>query len=148
MLGEEDILSRAQELSEPVFLNRASLITVSRPLQYGSACRFSKLRPWKPQNSQFSMDFEGSEAGIVKFQRKMKVPGALAGRRRDSLSPGLNNRPAGLKYIGKRKVLAPRGPVPDPQDLCPLPGPSSRTLPAWFPGPHPSPGNLLAQPTA
>ena len=50
------------------------------------------------------MEFEGSEAGIVKFLRKMKVLGGVAGRGRESVSPGRRNRPAGLKYSGKRKV--------------------------------------------
>ena len=43
-------------------------------VQYGLACRFSKvwqrnpcnLWPWKPQNSEKPMEFEGSEARIVK----------------------------------------------------------------------------------
>lgn len=60
----------------------------------GLTCGFFKvwrgyprnLRPWKPQNIEISMDFEGSEAGIVKNQRNLKVLGVLAGRRRDSLS--------------------------------------------------------------
>ena len=66
------------------------------------------------------MEFEGSEAGIVKNLRKMKVLGSAAGRRRESLQGG-ENRPAGLKYSGKRKVWAPWGPSPDPGDLCPFP---------------------------
>ena len=90
-------------------------------------CRFSKvwrgdpgnLQLRKLQNSQISMDFEGSEAGIVKNQRNLKVLGVLAGRRRDS--PGLNKCPAGLKYGGQRKVWTSRGLSPDPRDLCPVP---------------------------
>ena len=39
------------------------------------------------------MEFEGSEAGIVKILRKMKVLGVLAGRRRDCLSGGTTARP-------------------------------------------------------
>ena len=54
------------------------------------------------------MEFEGSEAGRVKFLRKMKVLGSVAGRRRKRASPGRRTRPAGLKYTGKRKVWAPR----------------------------------------
>ena len=60
------------------------------------------LLPWNPQNNENSLDFEGSEVGIMEFTRKMKVLGVVAGRRR--VPPGLNNRPAGLKYSGKRKV--------------------------------------------
>ena len=33
----------------------------------------------------------------------------------------------------------------EPRNLSPLP-PSSWIVPAWFPSPHQSPGNLLAQP--
>ena len=50
--------------------------------------------------SEISLEFEGSEAGIVKNLRKMKVLGGV--------SPGRRNRPAGPKYSGKRKVWAPR----------------------------------------
>ena len=39
------------------------------------------------------MDFEGSEAGIVKNQRNLKVLGVLAGRRRDSLQGLTTARP-------------------------------------------------------
>ena len=53
------------------------------------------------------MEFEGSEAGIMKFLGKMKVLESAAGRRREFLQ-GEKNRPAGLKYNGKRKVWAPR----------------------------------------
>ena len=35
--------------------------------------------------AQISMEFEGSEAGIVKFQWNLKVLGVLAGRRRERL---------------------------------------------------------------
>ena len=39
------------------------------------------------------MEFEGSEAGIVKHLRKMKVMGGVAGRRRESLQGGTTARP-------------------------------------------------------
>ena len=39
------------------------------------------------------MEFEGSEAGIVKNLRKMKVLGGVAGRRRESLQGGETARP-------------------------------------------------------
>ena len=51
------------------------------------------LRPWKQQNGEISMDFEGSEAGIVNFLRKMKVLGSAAGRRRESLQGAATARP-------------------------------------------------------
>ena len=40
------------------------------------------------------MEFEGSEAGIVKKLRKMKLLGSVAGRRRESLQGGETARPA------------------------------------------------------
>ena len=64
---------------------------------------------------QWTMEFEGSEAGILKFLRKTKVLGSAAGRAK-RVSPGRRNRPAGLKYSGKRKVWTPQGPSPDPGD--------------------------------
>ena len=39
------------------------------------------------------MEFEGSEAGIVKFLRKMKVLGSVAGRKREPLQGEANARP-------------------------------------------------------
>ena len=39
------------------------------------------------------MEFEGSEAGIVKFLRKMKVLGSVAGRRREFLQGEETARP-------------------------------------------------------
>ena len=38
---------------------------------------------WKPQNGETSMEFNGSEAGMVKFQRNLKILGVAAGRRRE-----------------------------------------------------------------
>ena len=63
--------------------------------------RFSKvwqgyprnLWPWKPQNIKTSIDFEGSEAEIVKDQMNLKVLGVLAGRRGDSLQGLTTARP-------------------------------------------------------
>ena len=54
------------------FLSERQLVSA---VQYGMACRFCKvwrgypcnLCPWKQQNSEISMEFEGSEAGTVKF---------------------------------------------------------------------------------
>ena len=40
-----------------------------------------------------SMEFEGSEAGIVKNQWNLKVLGVLVGRRRESLQGGTTARP-------------------------------------------------------
>ena len=62
------------------------------------------------------------------------------------ISHGRNNCPAGLKNRGKRKVWAPRALPQTLGDLCPLPGPSSRTLLAWLLGPHRSPSNLQPEP--
>ena len=86
------------------------------------------------QNSEISMEFEGSEAEMMKFPRNLKVLRVSLGRRRESLLAG-GETPIWLKYSGKRKVWAPRGPSPDPRDLCPLPAPP--------PGPsRPGPGTL------
>ena len=63
------------------------------------------------------MDFEGSEAGIVKNTNEFEGFGSSCWAKK-GLIPGLNNRLAGLNYSGKREVLAPRGPSPDPRDLC------------------------------
>ena len=72
------------------------------------------------------MEFEGSEAGIVKFLRKMKVLGSVAGRNRESPQGEETARP-GSNIV--ENVRFGR--------LGPLPGhPKMRA------------GNLLAQPTA
>ena len=115
-------------------------------VQHSLACRFSKvwrgypcnLWPWKQQNNEIPVENEGSEARIVKFLTENESSGSScwAGK---GISPGRNNCPAGLKYSGKRKVWAPRGPSPDPRDLC--------LVPAWSWDPKMRAGNLLAQPT-
>ena len=54
---------------------------------------------WNPQNSEISLEFEGSEARIVKFHRNLKVLGILAGRAEESLSRVAKRTPAGApKY--------------------------------------------------
>ena len=79
------------------------------------------------------MEFEGSEAGIVKFLRKMKVLGSVAGRRRESLQGGETARP-GSNIVENVRFGGP-GALPDPGDLCPLPARLSG--PSW-----PGPGTL------
>ena len=81
--------------------NHISQLLIDFSLQYGLACRFSKvwrgypsnLGPWKPQNSQISLEFEGSEAGIMKFLRIMKGLGVVAGQRKESLQGATTARP-------------------------------------------------------
>ena len=46
-----------------------------------------------PQNSEISMEFEGSEADIVKFHRNLNVLGAPVGWSRESLQSGTTARP-------------------------------------------------------
>ena len=70
----------------------------------------------------------------------------LLGGEENLFSLGRNKCQAGLKNRGKRKVWAPRALPQTLGDLCLLPGPSSWTFPAWFPGPHRSPSNLQSQP--
>ena len=110
-------------------------------LQYGLACRFSKvwrghpcnLWPWKQHNSEISMEFEGSEAEILKFLRKMKVSGVSAGRKRECLQGGRAARP-GPKIVenvrfGRLGALSwtlgtyahSRPVLPDPPALVPGP---------------------------
>ena len=117
--------------------NRRHLVTTRhslfvKTLQYGLTCRFSKvwrgypgnLWPWKPQNSEISVEFEGSEAGIMKFQWKMKVLGDLAGCRRECPQGATTARP-GSKVLENVR-FGVLGALPRP-----LAGLSSRTLPAW-----------------
>ena len=70
------------------------------------------LWPWKQQNSEISIEFEGSEAGIVNFLRKMKVLGSVAGRRKESLQGGETARP-GSNIVENVRFGRP-GPFPEP----------------------------------
>ena len=45
------------------------------------------------QNSEISMEFEGSGAEMMKFPRNLKVLRVSAGRKRDSLQGGTTARP-------------------------------------------------------
>ena len=88
------------------------------------------------QNSEISMEFEGSEAEMMKFPRNLKVLRvSLLGGGESLFGAEEREAPIWLKYSGKRKVWAPRGPFLDPRDLC--------SLPARAPGPSsPGPGPL------
>ena len=101
--------------------------------------------PWKQQNSEISIEFEGSEAGIVKNPRKMNVLGGVAGRRRESLQGGETAQP-GSNRVENVRFGAP-GPFPGPWRPMPPLGPSFWTLLAWSQDPKMRAGNLLAQPT-
>ena len=69
------------------------------------------------------MEFEGSEAGIVKFLRKMKVLGSVAGRRREFLQGATTARPgsnieANVALPRTLATYAPSWPLlPDPPGL-------------------------------
>ena len=82
---------------------------------------------------------------MVKFLRKMKVLGVLAGGRRESLQGATAARP-GSNILENIRFEA-SGPFPGPSRPMPPPGPSSRTLPPWSWDPKMRAGNLLAQPT-
>ena len=91
------------------------------------------------------MEFEGSEAGIVKNLRKMKVLGGVVWRRRESLQGGETARP-GSNIVENVRFGAP-GPFPGPWRPMPPPGQPFRSLLAWSWEPKMRAGNLLAQPT-
>ena len=91
------------------------------------------------------MEFEGSEAGIVKFLRKMKVLGSVAGRRRESLRSIETARP-GSNIVENVRFGGP-GPFSGPWRPMPPPGLSFWTLLAWSWDPEMKAGNFLAQPT-
>ena len=91
------------------------------------------------------MEFEGSEAGIVKNQRKMKVLGGVAGRGREFLQGGETARP-GSNIVENVRFGRP-GPFPGPWRPTPPPGQALWTLLAWSWDPKMRAGNLLAQPT-
>ena len=91
------------------------------------------------------MEFEGSEAGIVKNLRKMKVLGGVAGRRRESFQGGETARP-GSNIVENVRFGRP-GPFPGPWRPMPPLGQSFWTLLAWSWGPKMRAGNLLARPT-
>ena len=91
------------------------------------------------------MEFEGSEAGIVKNLWKMKVLGGVAGRRRESLQGGETARP-GSNIVENVRFGAP-GAFPGPWRRMPPPGPSFWTVQAWSWDPKMRAGNLLGQPT-
>ena len=81
----------------------------------GGCLRFGKgypcnLWPWKPQNSQISMEFEDSEGGIVKFLRKIKVVGGVAGRERESFQGATTARPGShmLENLTRGASRAPK----------------------------------------
>ena len=101
--------------------------------------------PWKQQNSEISMEFEGSDARIMKNLRKMKVLGGVAGRRRESLQGGETARP-GSNIVENVRFGAP-GPFPGPWRPMPPPGQAFWTLLAWSWDPKMRAGNLLTQPT-
>ena len=71
------------------------------------------------------MEFEVSEAGIVKNLTKMKVLGGVAGRRRESLQGGETARPGSnivenvrFGSLGPSPAYAPSRPLlPDPPAL-------------------------------
>ena len=134
--------------------------------EYGLACRFCKvwqgypcnLWPWNQHNIELPEENEGSEAGIVKFQRKMKILGE-AGRRREYLSGGTTARPGSNIMENVRfgrlgalpRTLATYAPsrplLPDPP--APVPGPQNE---GWQPtGPTywaKAPSSALLVPTA
>ena len=87
------------------------------------------------QNNEIPMEFEGSEAEMMKFPKKLKVLRVSLGRRESLSWAEEREAPIWLKYTGKREVWAPRGPFLVPRDLC--------SLPARAPGPSsPGPGPL------
>ena len=55
------------------------------------------------------MEFEGSEAGILKFQWNLKVLGVLAGRRREDLQGGATVR-LGSNVVENVRFGIPRAP--------------------------------------
>ena len=90
------------------------------------------LWPWVPQNSEISIEFEGSDARIVKNQWNLKVLGVLLERRRESLTGGTTARPSStIGEISKRKVWAPRALPRTLGTYAPSPCLSSWTLPAF-----------------
>ena len=91
------------------------------------------------------MEFEGSEAGIVKNSRKMKVLGGVTGRGRESLQGRETARP-GSNIVENVRFGGP-GPFPGPWRPMPPPGPSFWTFLAWSWDSKMRAGNLLAQPT-
>ena len=94
---------------------------------------------------KFQWEFEGSEAGIMKNLRKMKVLGGVAGRRRESPQGGETARP-GSNIVENVRFGAP-GPFCGPwRPMLPL-GQAFWTLLAWSWDPKMRAGNLLAQPT-
>ena len=69
------------------------------PAPEDGAGKFKKMSPWKCfgspwklQNSEISIEFEGSEARIVKNQWNLKVLGVLLERRREFLTGGTTAR--------------------------------------------------------
>ena len=91
------------------------------------------------------MEFEGSEAGIMKNLWKMKVLGGVAGRGRESFQGGETARP-GPNIVENVRFGRP-GLFSGPSRPMPPPGPSFWTLPAWSWDPKVKAGNVLAQPT-
>ena len=91
-------------------------------------------------NCEISLEFEGSEAGIMKNLWKMKVLGGVAGRRRESLQGGETARP-GSNIVENVRFGAP-GPFPGPWRPMPRPGPSFWTLLAWSWDPKMRAGSL------
>ena len=111
-------------------------------LRFGYPCN---LCPWKQQNSEISMEFEGSEAGIMKFLRKMKGLGSVAGRRRELLQGEETARPG--PNIVENVRFGRSWPFPGPWRPMPPPGQSFWALPAWSWGLKMRAGNLLTRPT-
>ena len=77
------------------------------------------------------MEFERSDAGIVKNLRKMKVLGGVAGRRSESLQGGETAQP-GSNIVENVRFGAP-GPFPGPSR--PMPPPLLPDPPALVLGP-------------
>ena len=100
----------------------------------GSPCN---LWPWKLQNSKISMEFEGSEAGIVKFLRKMKDLREVAGRRREHRTGGTTARPG--SKIGENVKSGRLGPFPRPSGPMPPPWPVLPEPAGLAPGSPPDP---------
>ena len=95
------------------------------------------LWPWKLQNSEISMEFEGSEARIVKNQWNLKVLGVLLERRRESLTGGTTARPG--SKIGENVRSGRLGPFPGPSATYAPSRPVLPDLSGLVPGPPPEP---------
>ena len=75
------------------------------------------LCPWKHQNDEILKENKGFETGIVKFLKKMKVLGSVAGRKREFPQAGETARP-GSNIVENVRFGAP-GPFPGTLNLKP-----------------------------